>query len=92
MTTSSYDRALALYYELRPLAIKAYDIYILARTPAELQADMDGILAPGLPKLMMSDTQPVPLKDESAVTLPGWKGTCRAVDQYSGYVEVAPDP
>ena len=84
---STYDEALALYYSLRPAAIDAYNKFILSRCPAEWQADMDTILAPNLPKLMVSDTQPVPIKDENGVELPGSPGTARATDQYTGYIE-----
>jgi hypothetical protein len=89
--TTTYEQALALYYSLRPEAIAAYDRFILSRTPPALQPDMFAVLAPNLPKLMLSDTQIVPLKDEAGVDLPGWKGTCRATSQYSGYIEVAPE-
>lgn len=85
---STYDEALALYYRLRPAAIEAYDRHILTRTPAELQPDMDAILAPGLPKLMISDTQAVPIKDAAGVDVPGSPGTARASGQYTGYIEL----
>jgi len=84
--------ATEMYYALRPGAIDEYNKYFLARTPANLQPAMDGLLAPDLPKIMVSDGQIVPLKDEAGVPLPGWKGTARAVDQYSGYIEVSPEP
>lgn len=94
MTQATYDRALMLYYQLRPMAIEEYDQYILSRCPAELQADMYNILAPDLPKLMLSDTQQVPLKDaqDPPQALEGWIGTCRAETEFSGYIEVAQDP
>jgi len=89
---STYQQALEIYYNLRPGAITAYNNHILLRTPAYLQADMDVILAPNQPKLMISDTQQVPLKDEQAVPIPGWVGTARAETQYSGYIELTPVP
>jgi len=90
--TTSYDEALDLYYKLRPAAIEAYDEYILTRTPARLQADMDTILAPNAPKLMISDTQAVPIKNESGVDVPGSPGTARATSDFTGYIELIIPP
>lgn len=83
---STYDEALELYYKLRPAAIDAYDRHILSRTPPNLQADMDAILAPNLPKLMISDTQPVPIKNNAGVDVPGSPGHARATSDFTGYI------
>jgi hypothetical protein len=83
--------ATELYYALRPGAIDAYNRHFLVRTPADLQPEMDALLAPDAPKLMLSDNQPVPLKDEAAAPIVGWIGVCRATSQYSGYIEIAGD-
>lgn len=88
--SESYDEALKLYYELRPAAIAQYNRYILSRTPADLQADMDTVLAPNLPKLMISDTQAVPICDAGGTPLPGSPGYAKATDQYSGYIVYTP--
>jgi hypothetical protein len=85
---STHDEALALYYQLQPAAVEEYDQYILTRTPANLQADMNNILAPNLPKMMMSDTQPIPVKNSEGQDVPGSPGICRATGQESGYVEL----
>jgi hypothetical protein len=85
---SLYDETLKLYYALRPGAINEYNKFILQQTPPEMQADMDGILAPNLPKLMLSDTQPVPVKDASGVDVPGSPGPARVTDEYSGHIEL----
>lgn len=83
-----YAEALEMYYALRPAAIEEYDNYILSRTPARLQYVMDTILAPNLPKIMVSDTQPVPIKDELGVDVPGSPGTARATSNFTGYIEL----
>jgi hypothetical protein len=84
-----YEQALELYYQLRPAAIEAYNRHFLIRTPAHLQADMDAVLAPNLPKLMISDTQQVVVKDTAGNDVPGSPGTARATTQYTGYIELA---
>lgn len=85
--------AIELYYQLRPAAIEAYDDYILSRTPAHLQPYMRVTLAPDLPKLMISDTQPVPIKDDQdpPQDVPGSPGIARA-DGAGGYIELVIPP
>jgi len=85
MTTAA-EEATALYYKLRPAAIDAYDDYILTRTPAHLQAAMDTILAPNLPKLMISDTQAVAICDAGGTPLPGSPGHAKATSDFTGYI------
>ncbi len=50
---------------------------------------MDVVLAPSLPKLMISDTQQVQVKDTAGNDVPGSPGIARATTQYSGYIELA---
>ena len=87
--------ATELYYQLQPQAVAEYNKYFLARTPAHLQADMDTLLAPDLPKIMVSDTQPVRVCDAEGNDVPGSPGTARATSGTTGYIELIippPDP
>ena len=85
---SLYDETLKLYYALRPGAIDEYNKFILQHTPPEMQPDMDAILEPSLPKLMLSDTQQVPVKDASGVDVPGSPGMARVTEAYTGHIEL----
>jgi hypothetical protein len=80
------------YYRLRPGAIDEYNKYFLTRTPAYLQDEMNTLLAPDLPKLMISDTQPVRICDAQGTELPGSPGHAHATSQYEGYIIYEPPP
>jgi hypothetical protein len=86
------ERAEEYYYQLRPGAINAYNQYFLSRTPTELQDEMNVLLAPDLPKLMISDTQAVRICDPAGVELPGSPGRAHATSQYEGYIIYEPPP
>lgn len=89
MTTNA-ERANELYYQLRPAAIAAYNAYFLARTPAYIQPEMDALLAPNAPKLMISEGEIIPVKDaaDPPVAVPGSPGTARGDGQGNGYIEL----
>ena len=88
--TTNEARALALYYELRPAAIAAYNTYFLARTPAYLQPAMDGVLAPNQPKVMLSSGQLIPVKNYDDAIVPGSPGVATVLNADSGFVKLQP--
>jgi hypothetical protein len=85
---TTHERALALYYQLRPGAYAAYNNYVLVRTPPDLQADMDGILAPNQPKVMLSSGQLVPVVDYVGATVPGSPAVAEVVSPDEGKVKL----
>jgi hypothetical protein len=87
--TTPHEIALEMYYALRPAAIAAYNNYILVRTPAYLQAEMDGILAPNEPKIMLSTGQLVPVIDHLDAPVPGSPGTAQVLTSDTGNVKLS---
>jgi hypothetical protein len=92
MTTPA-ERAVELYFALRPGAIKAYNDYFLTRTPADIQPEMYIELAPDTPKVMMSNGQPCAVVDSDEVEVPGSPGVC-VIDESltGGHVKLAEVP
>lgn len=85
---TTHERALELYYSLRPGAYNAYNNFVLLRTPHDLQADMDGILAPNIPKVMLSSGQLVPVVDSTGAAVAGSPGTAEVINPDSGKIHL----
>lgn len=78
------------YNRLRPGAIDEYNTYILTRTPAELQDEMNILLAPDTPKLILSDTQAVRVCDVQGNDLSGSPGHAHVDSEFVGYIVYVP--